>query len=90
MSGGAFNYVSSRPVDDGASDLEGAASLLREDGFADAADRVAEAVAALRKAKAIRQELADVLFVDRIPSGDDSPGDERAAVEAWRARGVPW
>ncbi len=87
MSGGSDNYryIEER-LCDRVPDIERMAARLRELGHEDAAARTQEAADALRRADAIREELATVWQnVEWIDSCDGRAGDEVVAVEVWRA-----
>lgn len=86
MSGGSYNYLFTElGFCDRVGDIERMAARLRELGHEDAEARTREAAEALRRADAIREELAAVWqAVEWNDSCDSSEGDEVQAVEKWR------
>jgi hypothetical protein len=87
MSGGSYNYLCNRYLSNDTEDVERMAARLRELGHEDAAQRTEEVVGAMKLAASIQEELSDVWrAVEWIDSCDSSEGDERRAVEAWRAK----
>lgn len=86
MSGGSYNYLYIEDrLCERVGDIERMAARLRELGHEDAAARTQEAADALKRADAIREELATVWQnVEWIDSNDGRAGDEVTAVEVWR------
>ncbi len=84
MSGGSYNYLYSKDLDENEDDIERLVERLRMLGHDDAAARAAHAAASLRRADEIRREMQDVWqAVEWNESGDWGEESVAKAVKRW-------